>query len=218
MEEYTFLLTIASIIVPVCVTIIVSVYTVVSRVKAEHKPYLILDKIESLSNLDKCLYFVTMLGNKIRNKYPDKEIESLKNSDDNIDVKIRLRNIGYGVATNIRFYDLNTGLKISGSQELSEDMDQKLFTTFDIASTESKNVQTSLITKEKDGKIIEDTISIMCIYQDLNNNIYNFVFVINIKAGGGYNYYAFQPSSKSYKRLLKRFKKQKRKILRNYKY
>lgn len=218
MEEYTFLLTIASIIVPVCVTIIVSVYTVVSRVKAEHKPYLILDKIESLSNLDKCLYFVTMLGNKIRNKYPDKEIESLKNSDDNIDVKIRLRNIGYGVATNIRFYDLNTGLKISGNQELSEDMDQKLFTTFDIASTESKNVQTSLITKEKDGKIIEDTITIMCIYQDLNSNIYNFVFVINIKAGGGYNYYAFQPSSKSYKRLLKRFKKQKRKILRNYKY
>jgi len=218
MEEYTFLLTIASIIVPVCATIIVAVYTVVSRVKAEHKPYLILEKIESLSNLDKCLYFVTMLGNKIRNKYPDKEIELLKNSNDNIDVKIRLRNIGYGVATNVRFYDLNTGLKISGSQELSDDIDQKLFTTFDIASSETKSVQTSLITKVKEGKVLEDTISIMCVYQDLNNNVYNFVFVINLKQGGGYNYYAFQPSSKSYQNLIKKYKKQKRKILYNYKY
>ena len=52
MEEYTFILTIASIIIPVCATMLASVYTVVSRVKAEHKPYLILDRIENISNLD----------------------------------------------------------------------------------------------------------------------------------------------------------------------
>ena len=60
MEEYTFLLTIASIIVPVCATIIVAVYTVVSRVKAEHKPYLILEKIESLS--EKIEIFLSDMG------------------------------------------------------------------------------------------------------------------------------------------------------------
>lgn len=218
MEKYTFLLTIASIIVPVCATIIASVYTVVNRVKAEHKPYIILDKIENISSLDKCLYFVVMLGNKIRNKYPDKELEKLTHSDKNIDVKIRLKNIGYGVATNIRFYDLNTGKKIYGNQEVTENLDQKLFTTFDIASNESKSVQTSLVIKESDGKLVEDTISIMCVYQDLNNNIYDFLYVIHIKSGGGYNYYAYQPSSNSYKRLLKKYKGQKRKIIKDYKH
>lgn len=218
MEKYTFLLTIASIIVPVCATIIASVYTVLSRVKAEHKPYIILDKIENISNLDKCLYFVVMLGNKIRNKYPDKEIDRLANADNNIDVKIRLKNIGYGVATNVRFYDLNTGKKIYGTQEVSDDIDQRLFTTFDIASNEIKSVQTSLITRESDGKVLEDTITILCVYQDLNNNIYDFIFVIHIKAKGGYNYYAYQPSSKSYKKLLKKYKWKRRKILRDYRF
>jgi hypothetical protein len=141
----------------------------------------------------------------------------LTSDNNNIDVKIRLRNIGYGVATNIRFYDLDTGKKIYGSQEVNDDIDQKLFTTFDIASNETKSVQTSLVIKENDGKIIEDSISIMCIYQDLNNNIYNFVFVINIKSGGGYNYFAYQPSSHSYKKLLKKYKVQKRKIINHYK-
>lgn len=216
MEEYTFILTIASIIIPVCATMLASVYTVVSRVKAEHKPYLILDRIENISNLDKCLYFVVMLGNKIRNKYSDKEIDKLADAGNSIDVKIRLRNIGYGVATNIRFYDLNTGKKIYGSQEVNDDIDQRLFTTFDIASTEAKSVQTSLVIRERDGKTLEDTISIMCVYQDLNGNIYDFVFVINIKVGGGYNYYAYQPSSNSYKKLLKKYKGQRNKILRDY--
>ena len=41
MEEFTFVLTIASIIIPVCATIICAVYTVEKRVKAEHKPYIV---------------------------------------------------------------------------------------------------------------------------------------------------------------------------------
>lgn len=216
MEEFTFLLTIASIIVPVCATIITSVYTVVNRVKAEHKPYLILDFIDEVKSLDKCYYFIVMLGKKIRNKYPDMNEEELLDKEDNIDVKVRLRNIGYGVATNIKFYDLNSGKKIYGGQTVSEFIDQKLFTTFDIAQNEGKSVQTSLVTHEKDGKIVEDNISILCMYQDLNGNIYQFIIVINIKSGGGFNYYSYQPSSHSYKQLIKKYKKQSKKIVNDY--
>ncbi len=217
MENYTFLLTIASIIIPVLVTIFMSIYTVENRVKAEHKPYLVLDAIQSINKIDKIYYFVVMLGNKIRKKYSKDEITSMIEANQDINVKVRLKNIGYGVATNIRFYDLNTGKKIYGNQHVTSDVDQQLFTTFDIAIEEVKSVQTSLVIGKNNGQIIEDTINTLCMYQDLNGNIYNFVFVINIKSGGGYSYYAYQPSSHSYNELIGKYKKQQKQIFADYK-
>ena len=216
MEDITLILTVASIIVPVCATIIMSVYTVEMRVKAEHKPYVVLSRISELSKIDKCYYFITLLGKKLQKKCTEEEIKELVNQDNNINVKIDLKNIGYGVATNINFYNLETAEKIYGNQEVNDSMGQKLFTTFDIASNEEKGVQTFLITMEKDGKIVEDSINTLCIYQDLNGNVYNFVFTINIKSGGGYSYYAYQRSSHSYKRLLRKYKMNKMKILLDY--
>ena len=216
MEDITLILTVASIIVPVCATIIMSVYTVEKRVKAEHKPYIVLDSIVQLSKLDKCYYFIAMLGKKIKNKYSEIDISNLINTEDDIDVKITFHNIGYGVATNVSFYNLDTGEKIYGNQTVNDSIDPRLFTTFDIASGEFKHVQTALITKKSSDKIIEDTINTLCIYQDLNGNVYNFVFVVDIKSGGGYSYYAYQPSSHSYKKLLKKYRYQKMKILFDY--
>ena len=69
METYTFLLTIASIVIPVFATILVSIYTVTSRIKAEHKPYIVLQSIETINILNKCYYFLVMLGSKFKNKY-----------------------------------------------------------------------------------------------------------------------------------------------------
>ena len=216
MEDITLILTVASIIVPVCATIIMSVYTVEMRVKAEHKPYVVLSSISKLSKIDKCYYFITLLGKKLQNKCSKNEIKQLVNQDNNIYVKIALKNIGYGVATNIRFYNLDTAEKINGNQEVNESIGQKLFTTFDIGSNEEKGVQTFLVTMSDNGKILEDSMNILCIYQDLNGNVYNFVFTINIKSGGGYSYYAYQRSSHSYKKLLKKYRMNKMKILLDY--
>lgn len=216
MEDITLILTVASIIVPVCATIIMSVYTVEMRVKAEHKPYVVLSSISQLSKIDKCYYFITLLGKKLQNKCSMEEIKQLVNQDNNIYVKIALKNIGYGVATNIRFYNLDTAEKINGNQEVNESIGQKLFTTFDIGSNEEKGVQTFLVTMSDNGKILEDSMNILCIYQDLNGNVYNFVFTINIKIGGGYSYYAYQRSSHSYKKLLKKYRMNKMKILLDY--
>lgn len=216
MEDITLILTVASIIVPVCATIIMSVYTVEMRVKAEHKPYVVLSSISQLSKIDKCYYFITLLGKKLQNKCSREEIKQLVNQNNNIYVKIALKNIGYGVATNIRFYNLDTAEKINGNQEVNESIGQKLFTTFDIGSNEEKGVQTFLVTMSDNGKILEDSMNILCIYQDLNGNVYNFVFTINIKSGGGYSYYAYQRSSHSYKKLLKKYRMNKMKILLDY--
>lgn len=211
MEIFTLLLTIASIVVPVCATIIAAIYTVENRVKAEHKPYVVLDCISNVSKIDKCFYYIVMMGKKFkRNVSKDTLI------DENINVKIKIKNIGYGVATNVRFYNLDTGEKIHGLQDVSETIDQQLFTTFDLAANEERSVQASLSTKKDGDSFLEDVIDTLCIYQDLNGNVYDFVFSINIKRGGGYNYFAYQPSSHSYKRLMNDFSKEKNKILKDY--
>ena len=145
MQEITFVLTIASIVIPVIATILTTFYTVISRVKAEHKPYLILSEIEDLEHLDKSHYFITLLGSKFHKRIGNNTEEINKDSG-TIDVCIKLKNIGYGVAANIRFYDLVTAEKIYGNQELVENLNQRLFTTFDIGSEEEKVVQTSFIT------------------------------------------------------------------------
>ena len=213
MEAYTILLTIASIFVPVCATIIAAIYTVESRVKAEHKPYIVLNNITEIEKINKQLYFIVMIGEKISKKFlPEKEIIY----EDNLNVKIQLRNIGYGVATNIRFYNLEDGTKITGNQEESSDLIQQLFTTFDIAANEEKNVQSSIERKKINDEFKEDVINTLCIYQDLNGNIYDFVFSIKIKSKGGYSYFAYQPSSHSYNRLIQEYRKEKKKILNDY--
>ena len=213
MEAYTILLTIASIIVPVCATIIAAVYTVENRVKAEHKPYIVLNSITEIPRIDKKFYFIVMLGEKVVKKFiTEKEILS----EDNLNVKIGIRNIGYGVATNIRFYNLDDGTKITGNQEEGSDLIQQLFTTFDIAANEEKHVQASIERKLKDDSFTENVINTLCIYQDLNGNIYDFVFSIKIKSKGGYSYYAYQPSSHSYNRLIQEYSKEKKKILNDY--
>ena len=209
--DYTLILTIASIIVPVCATIIAAIYTVENRVKAEHKPYVVLESITNINKIDKRLYYIILTGKKIKEKF-------FMNSsiDENINVKIKIKNIGYGVATNIRFYNLDTGIKIRGLQEVDEKIDQQLFTTFDLAAGDDRSVQSSLSAKKKQDNYVEDDIDTLCIYQDLNGNVYDFVFSINIKAGGGYSYFAYQPSSHSYNKLMKNYSKQKKKIMTDY--
>lgn len=216
MEEFTFVLTIASIIIPVCATIICAVYTVEKRVKAEHKPYIVLDSIQTVSLINKCLYFIVLFGNKFKNKSNGESNSNNPIIDNNINVKIKVKNIGYGVATNVRFYNLDTGLKINGHQVVDNRIAQQLFTTFDIAATEERSVQTSLAVIKENDVIVEDSINTLCIYQDLNGNVYNFVFVVDIKSGGGYSYYAYQPSSHSYQALMKKYSKQKHKIFLDY--
>lgn len=216
MEEFTFVLTIASIIIPVCATIICAVYTVEKRVKAEHKPYIVLESIQTVNLIDKCLYFIVLFGNKFKNKSNNSENESNPMIDNNINVKIKVKNIGYGVATNVRFYNLDTGLKINGNQVVDNRINQQLFTTFDIAANDDRSVQTSLAVIKENNVIVEDSINTLCIYQDLNGNVYNFVFVVDIKSGGGYSYYAYQPSSHSYQELMKKYSKQKHKIFSDY--
>lgn len=213
-----FIFPIISVFIPVFVT----VYTVNNRIKNDnresHKPYIVLNKIEALKTLDIDSYYLTIIG---RNYDDEKlDIEKLKEKVNNNDlsVALKLENIGYGVATNIKFYNLLTGNKIIGTQATNKAKDQKLFTTFDIASNEEKTVQTRIISmiKEAEGINKDDHNRILCIYKDLNNNYYNLIISINIKANGHYDFFAYQPSSKSYRRWIRENKKEYKNIINEY--
>lgn len=212
-----YALPILSIVIPVFAT----VYTVNNRIKNEnkenHKPYLLLNKVENIEQINKYSYYLVPVGRNYLEKFSDIDYNNLKGNND-ITVKLRIRNIGYGVATNIKFYNLLTAKQVHGTQENSKEQNQQLFTTFDIAANEEKSVQAIIVNylKDEDGIIVEDHIRMLCVYQDLNNNVSNFIISINTKENNHYDFFTYQPSSMSYKKWIKENKKEFTTIMKKY--
>ena len=209
----------------VAIPVYATIFTVNNRIKNEnkenHKPYLALKKVSDIELIDKYRYYLILLGRNYLSKNDDVNLNDikLKENEKDIAVNLLIENIGYGVATNIRFYNLLTGKPIDGTQENSINRNQKLFTTFDIAANFEKQVQARIISSivnNKNGSI-DDHNRVLCIYKDLNNNIYNFIISINIKSTGHYDFFSYQPSSKSYKKWLLENKKNYKKIIKDYK-
>lgn len=188
------------------VSIFVAIYTVHGRVKNEnkekHKPYLVLKYLQNLKQLDQYKYYITLTKEDV-----GEEIE--------IPFNIILENIGYGVASNIRFYDLLTGECIKGTQLLDKNINQQLFTTIDVAANNIIEIQMLLTNYLNKNGVTHNRI--LCIYQDLNENIYDFIFHINVKSKQNYDFYAYQRSSKSYQKCLEESKKEYNKIIKDYK-
>ena len=201
-----------TIFIPVFATIYTGHIRIKNENKEGHKPYLVLGEIERISNVNRFAYFLAILGDKIKKLSPS-EVDELSKKESNVNISLTLKNIGYGVASNIKFYDLESASQIIGLQDSSRTMNQKKFTTFDIPKDREKKVQTCLIGDEDD----EESYCILCIYQDLNQNIYDFIIGIDVKEGGAYDFYAFQRSSHSYNRFIKKYCKNYKRILNEYK-
>lgn len=202
------------------ITVFATLYTVSQRVKNEnkekHKPYLTLNDIEPLEEINEYKYYLTISGRNYKKSIKTKN-EKVKENEP-LKVKLLIDNIGYGVASNIKFYDLLTGEKIDGTQTPSKDKNQKLLTTFDIAKDSTKQVQVKILNKiNKEEEIeIPDHIRVLCIYQDLNGNTYDFIISINIKSNKAYDFFTYQRTSHSYKKWITENKKEYKKIKRQY--
>ena len=155
--------TILSIAIPVFATI----YTAYSRIRNEnretHKPYLVLDEIVKLDDINKYKYYLNFTLNK--------DI----NTKNKLFISLIIKNIGYGVASNIKFYNLSDGKEIEGLQEKDNNQIQKLFTTLDIATNNEKKLQACISDNN-----IDDNIKVLCVYKDLNENVYDFIINISI--------------------------------------
>ena len=99
-----------------------------------------------------------------------------------------------------------------GNQLKDDNRIQKLFTTLDIASNAEKEIQANVF--ENAGDIDEHN-RILCIYQDLNGNIYDFIISINTKTKNNYDFFAYQRSSHSYRKWINENKVQYKSIYKN---
>ena len=215
------ILPILSIVIPVWAT----VYTVNKRIRTQthenHQPHLVLEEVKTIPKINPYEYYLTFVGRNYREEEPSLEIEKImKEKDENIlSIEMHIRNIGYGVATNIKFYNLLTGNQVYGTQESVKDKDQQLFTTLDIASEETKKVRALVLSKvlmEDDNVLKEDHNRILCVYKDLNNVVDSFIITVNVKSDFHYDFFAYQPSSLSYKKWIKENKKQYKQIIKKY--
>lgn len=209
-------------ILSIAIPVFATVYTVNKRIKSQtrenHQPHLVLEKIRTIEKIDKYKYYLTLIGRNYREINGNIEDIIKLESDNLLNVELLIKNIGYGVATNIKFYNLLTGNQVYGSQKSSADQDQQLYTTLDIGDNEEKKISAQIISsiKEEDGIINEDHNRILCVYKDLNNNVSNFIITINVKSDKHYDYFAYQPSSLSYKKWIKENKKNFKKIIEKY--
>lgn len=215
----------SNVLIPVTsmiITVFATIYTVSERVKNEnrekHKPYLALNDIDKLDKLDEYKYYLTVLGKNYKEEHQNWSIDEINKTEekDYIMVRFLLDNIGYGVASNIKFYDLLTGEQIKGTQTPSKDKIQKLVTTFDIASNKQKQVQAKILNKIGKEEP-QDHCKILCIYQDLNGNTYDFILRINIKSNDSYDFSTYQRTSHSYAKCISQYKKNYERIIKEYK-
>ena len=170
-----FLYPLFAILIPVLATIHTLNMRLKNENKEKHQPYLILDNVDNLFHLNKNKYYLT-----INNEMEFLEANELK-------LEIRLKNIGYGVATNVEFYNLLNACQVDGSQEISDKINQQLFTTFDISKGEDKKVQ--VVINYNKNQINMNRI--LCVYQDLNHNVYDFIIAINIKTKNRFDYFSY---------------------------
>ena len=215
----------SNVLIPVTsmiITVFATLYTVTERVKNEnkekHKPYLALNDIDKLDSIDEYKYYLTVLGKNYKVEHKNWSIDEVNKIEekDYIMVRFLLDNIGYGVASNIKFYDLLTGEQIKGTQTPSKDKIQKLVTTFDIASNKQKQVQAKILNKIGKEEP-QDHCKILCIYQDLNGNTYDFILRLNIKSNDSYDFSTYQRTSHSYAKCISQYKKNYERIIKEYK-
>lgn len=215
----------SNVLIPVTsmiITVFATLYTVTERVKNEnkekHKPYLALNDIDKLDSIDEYKYYLTVLGKNYKEEHQNWSIDEVNKTEekDYIMVRFLLDNIGYGVASNIKFYDLLTGEQIKGTQTPSKDKIQKLVTTFDIASNKQKQVQAKILNKIGKEEP-QDHCKILCIYQDLNGNTYDFILRLNIKSNDSYDFSTYQRTSHSYAKCISQYKKNYGRIIKEYK-
>lgn len=197
------------------ITVTITNRRIESRDSEQHKPYIVLDNVSLNQKLDIYRYYLIFIGENYRQQNKGLENNQLiENNKDNLSINLIIKNIGYGVATNVKFYDLLTGKQIIGIQSATNDENQKLFTTLDVADGEEKKIQVRLLAEMNEHNIEHNRI--MCVYKDLNEHVYTFLFAVNVKDKAHYDFFSYQPSSHSYQRWVKENKKQYKEILQRY--
>lgn len=157
---------------------------------------------------DKYLYFGVSKFAKTKNE------KSIKN----IKILYDISNIGYGIAHRIKFYSLIEGEKCFRAQSITDNRNQKMASTDEIAKDEKIGFYFSIaISDDFNSENDENDFFIMiCDYEDLNQNHYKLMIGLivkkvyyddmgNLRVNFGYYYY--HEGTNEYNRMIKKHKK-----------
>ena len=177
------------------------------------KPRLKLENITVLNESDNMYPLYGLVCENLKGQ------ELLSTTYHNCLLRIRLQNIGIGLAQDISFYSLNTGEPCIRSLMSNPNEGQIMFSTEEIPKEESLDFYFDLCYKlNTNGKTIierEDYSVIICKYKDINGNEYELIFGIIVKNEVGIptdphviiDYYYYQPSTANYNNMVRKYRK-----------
>lgn len=139
-------------------------------------------------------------------------------------LNIRLKNIGVGLAQDIKFYSLNNGNECVRTLYINKEKSQKTFSTEEIPINESLSFDFDFkyYINKTEEEFKEDFSLILCHYKDINGNEYKVLIGVNVKNEIEYengfvkiiidSYYC-QENTEKYSKIVGKYKKNYTKIM-----
>jgi hypothetical protein len=172
--------------------------------KELHKPYIVVEN------------FSTKLAESPPNNYNEYSIyNALKKLNDypsGINSIFEIKNVGYGLATNIMFYGISE--TIAHRLDIDKEDDVQYFFTKYLSHDDVNNMEIMVSPKQVDSNYLPTTFNLMMFYSDLNFNIYSTLISITMP---GRSKITFHPQNTiNYRLLLNTHKVNYKKLLKEY--
>jgi hypothetical protein len=173
--------------------------------KEQHKPYLVVKSFNTkLKDAPPSLYNEYSIYNS-----PDKFEDYPKG----INSILKIKNIGYGLATNIVLYGIHE--TIAHRIEIDEEDEAQYYSVKHISPLEIYDWEIMVSPKKERSTFMSTTFDIMMFYTDVNLNVYSTLISITMP---GRSKITFHPkNSRNFKILLNEHQTNYKKLLRKYK-
>ena len=135
--------------------------------------------------------------------------------------KIILKNIGYGIANDIKFYNLHNGNICLQRIFMNFNENQTVFQTEEIANGDECDFNFRIIFNQQQKNVVEienDAVLLLCNYKDLYNT--NYKLIIGIRYKGKNNkdtelvdYFYYQEGTYFYEKIINKYRDNYEKIL-----
>lgn len=169
--------------------------------KESHRPYLRVLDVDD-TNEDFLNSYIAVKDN-----------EELNHENIPVQTIIKIKNMGYGIATNTLLLGFaNTFINRAGVEE--KDKTGKLFSVLDIGVLEETIIKISL---NSNNNFDNATFDLMLFYTDLNKNIYSTMLLIEVKNNKYWNLYYYPRGSLNFDDILRKRNVKYRNFVKIYK-
>ncbi|MDZ7796174.1 MAG: hypothetical protein U5N56_03620 [Candidatus Marinimicrobia bacterium] len=141
-----------------------------------------------------------------------KDNEDLNQESEPVKTKIKIRNMGHGIATNIIFVGFaNTVIGRAGVDEKKKT--GELFSVLVIGLSDESIIKVSLNSNDNSTSTTYD---LMLFYTDLNKNIYSAMLLIEVKNNKFWNHYYYPKGSLNFDDILEKKKVKYNDLVKKY--